>query len=166
MESLTETTWSNRSWMSLLAFIAICVAVEVVGGLLTSLSVKSWYQTISKPSWNPPSWIFGPVWTALYLSMAFAGWLVWKERVTRNIQVAMMLFGIQLFLNLLWSGFFFGLRNPMLAFFDIALLWMAILATAIAFWYIRPIAGILLTPYLAWVGFAAVLNFSIWRMNA
>jgi benzodiazapine receptor len=102
----------------------------------------------------------------LYLSIAFAGWLIWQQRSLRSVRPALVLFGIQLSLNLLWSGLFFGMRNPMLAFFEIILLWVAILLTTIAFWRLRPKAGMLLLPYLAWVGFAALLNFSIWRMNA
>jgi tryptophan-rich sensory protein len=121
---------------------------------------------LKKPTWNPPGWIFGPVWTALYLSMAVAAWLVWRRRPGVNITPAMLLFALQLILNLFWSVLFFGMRNPMLAFFEIILLWVAILLTTIACWRIRPKAGMLLLPYLAWVGFAALLNFSIWRMNA
>ena len=155
-----------NAWQSLAVFVAVCLIVQLGGGLLTSMSVREWYPTITKPSWNPPGWIFGPVWTALYLAMAVAGWLIWRQRLLQNIGPAMALFGIQLFLTLLWSALFFAMRNPMLAFFEVVLLWVAILLTTIAFWRIRPAAGILFFPYLAWVGFAAMLNFWIWRMNA
>jgi benzodiazapine receptor len=160
------TNWRNSAWLSLVAFLAVCLFVQLAGGILTSMSVDSWYPTLEKPKWNPPGWVFGPVWTVLYLSIAFAGWLIWQQRSLRSVRPALVLFGIQLSLNLLWSGLFFGMRNPMLAFFEIILLWVAILLTTIAFWRLRPKAGMLLLPYLAWVGFAALLNFSIWRMNA
>jgi len=156
----------GRAWPSLVVFIAICLVVQLAGGILTGTSVDTWYPTLEKPKWNPPGWVFGPVWTVLYVSMAFAGWLIWRQRSLRNVRPALVLFGIQLSLNLVWSVLFFGMRNPMLAFYDIILLWVAILLTTIAFWRLRPKAGLLLLPYLAWVGFAALLNFSIWRMNA
>ena len=124
-----------------------------------------WYAGLQKPSWNPPNWIFGPVWTALYTTMAIAAWLVWKRGGFASQRVALSLFLAQLLLNALWSPLFFGLRQPALAFADIVLLWLALLGTVAAFWKARPIAGALLVPYLAWVTFASALNFAIWRIN-
>ena len=124
-----------------------------------------WYATLRKPSWNPPNWIFGPVWTALYTIMAIAAWLVWKRGGFPGQRLALSLFLAQLLFNALWSPLFFGLRHPGLAFADIVLLWLALLGTVAAFWRARPIAGALLLPYLAWVTFASALNFALWRLN-
>jgi tryptophan-rich sensory protein len=118
-----------------------------------------------KPAWNPPAWVFGPVWTVLYLMMAVAAWLVWRRRGFAGAPWALGLFVLQLALNTLWSAIFFGLRRPGVAAIEILLLWLAILATLIAFAPVSRLAAILLAPYLAWVTFAAVLNFTIWRMN-
>jgi tryptophan-rich sensory protein len=120
---------------------------------------------MQKPAWNPPNWIFGPVWTALYTMMAVAAWFVWKRGGFAARHIALSLFLLQLLINALWTPLFFGLRNPALAFVDIVLLWLALLATVVAFWKVRPLAGALLVPYLAWVTFASALNFAICRLN-
>ena len=155
----------DRRWATLAGFMLLCVAVEIAAGLLTSLSVKDWYLTVQKPAWTPPSWVFSPVWTYLYLSMGFAAWLVWEQRRHRSVRIAMLLFAVQLTLNLIWSGLFFGLQMPMLAFWEIVLLWFAILATLSAFWRVRTLAGVLFVPYLAWVTYASALNLAIWQLN-
>jgi tryptophan-rich sensory protein len=124
-----------------------------------------WYFDLAKPSWTPPGWIFGPVWTLLYAMMGVAAWLVWKQTGFSRARAALSLFAIQLVLNGVWSWFFFGLHRPGLAFIDILALWVMILATTLAFWQHRPLAGALLIPYLAWVSFASALNFSIWWIN-
>jgi tryptophan-rich sensory protein len=155
-----------NQWLALAIFIAMSFAAAFIGGLFTSSSVGTWYTTLNKPSWTPPSWLFGPVWTALYFSMAVAAWLVWRTHEVKAAKVALALFVIQLVLNAAWSGFFFGMRNPGLAFAEIILLWGAILATMLAFWRMKPLAGLLFAPYLLWVTFAAALNFAIWRLNA
>jgi tryptophan-rich sensory protein len=121
-----------------------------------------WYSTLPKPSWTPPGWIFGPVWTVLYTMMGIAAWLVWKK--VGWWHPALRLFYFQLLLNALWSPLFFGFRRPDLAFVDIVLLECAIIGTTIAFWRISQAAGVLFLPYLAWVSFATVLNFAVWRM--
>jgi tryptophan-rich sensory protein len=154
-----------NQWLALAIFIAMSFAAAFIGGLFTSSSVGTWYTTLNKPSWTPPSWLFGPVWTALYFSMAVAAWLVWRTHEVKAAKVALALFLIQLVLNAAWSGFFFGMRNPGLAFAEIILLWGAILATMLAFWRMKPLAGWLFAPYLLWVTFAAALNFAIWRLN-
>jgi tryptophan-rich sensory protein len=127
--------------------------------------VSTWYRTLAKPSFTPPAWVFGPVWTALYLTMAIAVWQVWLRRGFAGAPGAMAAFAVQLLLNALWSLLFFGLRRPDLALADIALLWLALVATVLTFSRVSAPAGALLLPYLAWVSFASVLNFAIWQLN-
>jgi benzodiazapine receptor len=159
--ALMET---RAGWM-LLLFIGLTFAAAGIGGLFTSQSVSSWYPTLARPSWTPPSGLFGPVWTVLYLTMGVAAWLVWREGGWSGGRGALGLFLVQLVLNAAWSALFFGMRAPGWAFAEILLLWGFILATVLAFWEIRPAAGALLIPYLLWVTFAAMLNFAIWRLN-
>lgn len=157
-----------RDWHSsaiLLLSIAVCLAVAGSGAIFTAGSVRHWYPTLHKPSWTPPSWLFGPVWTILYLMMAIAAWLVWRRREFVNVNGSLELFAFQLVLNAAWSPLFFGLKNPLAGLLDIVPLWAAILATLASFWKISPIAGTLLVPYWLWVSFAAALNFAIWKMN-
>lgn len=115
--------------------------------------------------WNPPAWVFGPVWTTLYVLLAVAAWLVWMPEDGKSSAVRMMLFGFQLLLNVAWSWIFFRLHQPGWSFAEILLLWLAILATTVAFFRRSKFAGGLMLPYLAWVSFACVLNVTIWRMN-
>jgi benzodiazapine receptor len=155
------------SALALVVFVVACFSAALIGSVFTSSSIPVWYETLVKPSFSPPNWLFGPVWTVLYLSMAVAGWLVWQQR-GRNSTIALplALFGIQLVLNTLWSVLFFGLQAPGTALVEIIVLWAAILATLLSFWRVSKGAGWLLGPYLAWVTFAAVLNFEIWRLNS
>ncbi|MBP8259632.1 MAG: tryptophan-rich sensory protein [Verrucomicrobia bacterium] len=146
----------------LLGWLALSFCVAAIGSLFMP---GEWYAGLQKPSWNPPKWIFGPVWTALYTTMAVAAWLVWKRGGWARQRMALTIFLVQLGLNALWSPLFFGMQNPALAFVDILLLWLALLATAAAFWRSRPLAGVLLVPYLSWVTFAGALNFTLWRLN-
>ena len=150
--------------MKLVICIAACMASGVLGSLWTTPKLQPWYANLAKPAWTPPNWLFGPVWSALYLMMAIAAWLVW--RTANGFTLPLKLFVFQLLLNVAWSGIFFGLRSPAAGLIDIALLWLSILATAIAFWQAVPVAGWLLLPYLIWVGYASALNFSIWRLNS
>ena len=152
--------------VGLCAWVGLCLAVEILAGWMTSYGVSTWYQSLIRPSWTPPDWLFGPVWTFLYLSMGVAVWRVWLLTPTPERRAAFLLFYFQLILNLLWSGFFFALRRPGLGFIDIVLLLFAILATLMVFIRLDRWAGWLLAPYLVWVGYAAALNFSIWRLNA
>ena len=148
--------------------VAVTVPLVVGGlsGLVTAQGVRDWYPTLIKPSFNPPPWVFGPVWTLLYLMMGVAAFLVWQKGWESGaVKVALTLFTLQLILNGLWSVLFFGIRSPGLAFAEILLLWVSIGATAVLFWRVNPIAGMLLLPYEAWVTFAAVLNGSIWILN-
>lgn len=124
-----------------------------------------WYASLAKPSWNPPNTVFAPVWTLLYTLMAVAAWRVWRQAGFTGAGPALGLFIVQLALNALWTYLFFGLHRPDLAFLDIAVLWLAILGTGILFWRTDPTAGALMLPYLAWVSFAACLNFALWQLN-
>jgi tryptophan-rich sensory protein len=128
--------------------------------------VSGWYAEIAKPSWTPPGWLFGPVWTVLYVMMAAAAWLVWRTAGWPAARPALILFGVQLLLNAAWTPIFFGLHRPGLAFAEILALWAAIGATLVAFWRVFPAAALLLVPYWLWVSFASVLNCAIWRLNA
>lgn len=153
-------------WIGLIVLLIVCFAAAGIGGAVTTPKIGGWYATLTKPTWNPPSWIFGPVWTALYLAMAVAAWLVWRQNGWSGAKTPLILFGVQLGLNTLWSCLFFGLENPGLAFGEVLLLWIAIAGTMLTFWQRSRAAGLLFVPYLAWVTFAAVLNFTIWRLNA
>jgi tryptophan-rich sensory protein len=156
----------EHPWIGLIVLVAICFAATGLGGVATTPKIDNWYATLAKPSWNPPNWVFGPVWSVLYLSMAVAAWLVWRQGGWAGAVVPMILFGGQLVLNASWSWLFFGLQNPGVAFAEVVLLWAAILATTVVFWFRSTVAGLLFVPYLAWVSFASVLNFAIWRLNA
>jgi translocator protein len=125
----------------------------------------AWYSSLAKPSWNPPNWIFAPVWSALYVLMGVAAWLVWRKAGFSGAGAALGLFVVQLVLNALWSYLFFGQHRLDLAFFDIVALWVAILVVMLLFWRMNTVAGALMLPYLAWVSFASLLNFVIWRLN-
>lgn len=151
-----------RQVLVLAGFVALCLAVAALGGFATFQSVAEWYPTLNKPSWTPPSWLFGPVWTLLYIMMAVAAWLVWRAGEAR---AAMILFGAQLLLNLAWSFLFFGARSPVLGLIDIVALWLAIAATIFAFAMRSRLAAFLMLPYLCWVSFATALNASIWMLN-
>lgn len=151
-------------WLALAAFLAVTFAVSAVGSLATDSDPGSWYDRLQKPPWNPPGWVFGPVWTVLYAAMAVAAWRVWASGDARR-RAALALYFIQLALNLGWSVVFFGLQSPGLAFAEILVLAAAIAATMVVFFRIDRLAGWLFVPYLAWVGFAAALNFSIWQLN-
>ena len=141
----------------LLPFLA-----SAIGGLFTASSVSSWYVTLIKPSFNPPSWIFGPVWPILYLLMGVSLYLVWIKKEDKKV---FLIFGIQLFLNALWSILFFGIKSPLYAFIEIIFLWAAIMITIFYFYRINKISSYLLIPYILWVSFAAVLNFAIFLLN-
>lgn len=152
--------------VALVAFVLTCFAAAGVGGMLTGSSVNGWYQTLNKPAWTPPDWVFGPVWTTLFLFMAIAAWLVWRRGGWQAQRQPLTWFGLQLGLNVVWSGLFFALRNPGLGFAEVIVLWLAIAATTAQFWRRSRAAGLLFVTYLVWVAFAAILNFQIWRLNS
>ena len=147
------------------AFLAATLMVAAVGGLATGSSVGDWYRTLEKPWFNPPDAVFGPVWTVLYVLIALAGWRVWRRLPTVGGHSALGLWGVQLALNLLWTVLFFGLRRPSWALLEIVALWVVILVTIRMFWRLERAAGLLLVPYLLWVGYAAVLNLAVWWLN-
>jgi translocator protein len=151
-----------RKWVGLGGWILLPLLAGAFGSLFQP---GQWFAELAKPTWNPPSWVFGPVWTTLYILMGVAAWLVWRRGgpIARG---ALTLFVVQLVFNAAWSWLFFGLQSPGLAFLDIILLWLLIIVTTVAFWRVRMAAGVLLLPYLAWVTFATALNFAIWRMNS
>ena len=146
-------------WL-IVSFIAASI------GAAASIQAGPFYSQLIRPDWAPPPWVFGPVWTALYALMGVAAWLVWRVGGFRAAQSALTLFLAQLALNALWSWLFFAWHRGALAFVDILLLWALIVATLIAFWRIRALAGALLVPYLLWVSFATVLNHAVWQLNA
>ena len=152
-------------YLGLVVFLVLCFAAAGIGGAVTTPKIATWYAALTKPSWTPPNWIFGPVWSALYVCMAISAWLVWRQGGVSSATLPLTLFGFQLVLNVYWSCIFFGQENPGLAFVEVLLLWLAIAATMIEFWQRSSIAGILFVPYLVWVSFASVLNFTIWRLN-
>lgn len=156
----------KNNLLILAAFLILCLLAAGIGSLFTASSVDSWYAQLEKPAWTPPGWVFGPVWTLLYIMMAIAGWLVYRERGFLGAKLPLSFFLLQLMLNVLWSVIFFGLHRPGLAFLEILALWLAIAITAVLFWLVKPLAGLLLVPYLGWVAFAAILNFAIYRLNA
>jgi tryptophan-rich sensory protein len=148
--------------------LAVWLAITFIAaalGAAASANAPEFYAELVLPTWAPPAWLFGPVWTILYLLMAIAAWIVWRERGFRSATVPLTLFLVQLALNALWSWLFFAWRQGGLAFAEIIVLWLLIVATAISFGRVRPLAAGLLAPYLAWVTFAAVLCYAIWRLN-
>lgn len=152
--------------IGLAVFVALCFAAAGIGWVWTNAGLTEWYPSLRKPVWTPPDRVFGPVWSILYMAMAVAGWLIWRRRARIGANVALLLFVVQLGLNALWSGLFFALRSPGLAFGEITLLWLAIVATVLAFWRISRVAALLIIPYWLWVTFASLLNLVIWTMNA
>ncbi len=154
----------SRDVLGLVGWLALCFAAAAVGGR-ASISSAVFYQQLVRPDWAPPAWLFGPVWTVLYIIMAIAAWLVWRGSGFRAARTALILFIAQLVLNALWTWIFFVWKMGAPAFIEILVLWLLILCTTIAFWRIKPLAGALLVPYLAWVTFASFLTLSVWRLN-
>ncbi len=155
--------------MSFVSFVIAVLLPQAVGGLsavVTVRAVREWYPTLVRPSFAPPSWVFGPVWTLLYLMMGIASWLVWQRRGTDpRVGFAIALYLAQLLLNGLWTPVFFSLHALGWAFAVIVVLLVLIACTMVAFWRVTPVAGAMLAPYLAWVAFATALNFAFWRLN-
>ena len=157
---------TTTSILKLIASIVLCQMAGVIGAVFTSSAVPTWYAALRKPPFTPPGWVFSPVWITLYLLMGFSAFLVWnKGWGDSRVRIALSLFVVQLVLNALWSLMFFGLRSPLAGLVDIVALWVFILLTTIYFFKVSYTAGALLMPYILWVSFAAILNFSIWRLN-
>ncbi|MFA6915441.1 MAG: TspO/MBR family protein [Parachlamydiales bacterium] len=149
----------TKEWWVLAAFLSLCFVSESIGSYFTALSVTDWYPTLNKPFWNPPGWLFGPVWTFLYASMGIAAWLVWKTvGKISNAPLAFFFFLLQLVVNTVWSLFFFTWKNPVFALYDVILLDVLVLITTYLFWRIYKPAGYLMLPYLAWILYATSLN--------
>lgn len=150
----------------LVVSIGICLAAGVIGSIFTSPAIPVWYATLQKPFFTPPSWVFGPAWTTLYILMGLALFLVWDKGIQyKGVKLAMGVFGVQLVLNSLWSILFFGMQNPFYALVEVIILWFAILATIIVFYGIDRRSSLLLVPYILWVSFASLLNYYIWILN-
>src|SRR3954470_3921179 len=155
----------SSRWPALFGFLAVTAIAAGIGSTATIRNVQSWYPTLAKPSWTPPSALFGPVWTALYIAMSVATWRVWRKQTGSAAHAVLRSFLAQLTLNALWSVLFFGMRRPDLALIDIGALWVVIVVMLVRFWPADRIAGVLWTPYVAWVTFASALNAAVWRLN-
>lgn len=153
-----------KSLLALAGWVLLAGAAGAVGGL-ASVRAAPFYLDLERPAWAPPSWLFGPVWTALYVLMGIAAWLVWRERGRVPVRTALTLFVVQLAFNALWTWLFFAWRQGGLAFVEILVLAALVAATAALFWRVRRLAGALLLPYLAWVLFATALTWAVWRRN-
>ncbi|MFW5640760.1 MAG: TspO/MBR family protein [Thermodesulfobacteriota bacterium] len=160
---MTHTT-ASKQMLALAGWIGLSFTAAAIGGL-ASAKAAGFYQELSLPAWAPPSWVFAPAWTLLYLLMGIAAWIVWKAGGWRNAAGALSLFLVQLAANALWTWLFFAWRLGAAAFIEIIVLWILIVCTLIAFWRVRPLAGYLLLPYLLWVGFAGALTYAIWQRN-
>lgn len=145
--------------------IMICQASGLIGTMFTIDAIPTWYAALEKPSFNPPNWIFGPVWTTLYTMMGISLYLVWRAKSKMSNSQSLKIFAAQLFLNAIWTPVFFGMKQLFAAFIIIVLLWLMIIATIVSFRKLNRLAAALLIPYLLWVSFASVLNFSLWLMN-
>lgn len=152
--------------LKLIIALAAPLLVGWIGSLFTTPEINGWYSSLAKPALNPPNWIFGPVWTTLFILMGIAAFLIWRRGLNhKNVQAALAIFVFQLFLNVFWSLLFFGIHSPMVAFTEIISLWLAILALILAAYQVSRPAAYLLIPYVFWVSFATYLNYAIWQLN-
>ena len=154
----------KRDLPGLFGWLALAFAAAALGGL-ASVNAGDFYAQLVRPEWAPPGWLFGPVWSVLYTLMGIAAWLVWRQAGFAQSRNALLLFVAQLAINALWSWLFFAWQQGFVALIEVLVLWLMILATLVTFWRFSRLAGALLVPYLAWVAFAAGLNFSLWRLN-
>jgi len=154
----------QKQVFGLIGWLLVSFAASAIGAV-ASLQAQSFYGELTQPAWAPPGSVFGPVWTALYAMMAIAAWLVWREGGFRRNRAALTLFLLQLAVNALWSWLFFAWHLGAYALIDFVVLWVLIVATLVAFWRVRPWAGALLVPYLLWVRFAGLLNYTVWQLN-
>lgn len=161
VERLKRDAGRHPNTVGIAAIVLACVAVPAIGAAVSAPAVDGWYADVPKPSWTPPSWVFGPVWTTLYAMMAIAASLVWVSRNGDDVFCPLSAFAVQLCLNLAWSVCFFGLRSPLLAFLDVCLLWVMVAVTTAEFFLVSRTAGWLMVPYWLWVSFAAALNGAI-----
>lgn len=155
----------TKKFLGVIFFIAICELAGVIGSLFTVSSISTWYEGISKPGFTPPGWLFGPVWTILYALMGVALYLLWSQKRNRKARVILIIFFFQLILNTVWSIIFFGLKNIGLALVDIVILDIMVIAIIVLAYKDNRLVSWLLSPYLAWILFASLLNFAIWKLN-
>jgi benzodiazapine receptor len=153
------------NFLKLIVSLIICQLAGFIGSLFTTPAIPEWYASLQKPSFTPPNWLFSPVWISLFLLMGVSLYLLWQTASKKEAKLALVLFSIQLILNVLWSVIFFGLKSPMVAFIEILVLWAAIFLTMTKSLKVAKAAGYLLLPYIIWVSFAAVLNFFLWKLN-
>lgn len=149
----------------LLGFILLCLLAGIIGSIFTTSNIPTWYESLNKPSFNPPNWLFAPVWTTLYILMGISAFLIYKKGLKKDIKFALGIFGLQLIFNTLWSILFFGLNSPLLGLICIIILWCLIVFTIKLFYKISKTAAYLLIPYIIWVSFATILNYFIWVLN-
>ncbi|WP_438480533.1 TspO/MBR family protein [Oleiharenicola lentus] len=163
-----KTTQSKRGWGMLVIFIGAALISGAIGSWATFPSVRAWYPTLNKPTWNPPNWIFGPMWTTLYVLMGIAVWRAWRrclEPGVTGVRTLLKVYFVHLIFNALWSVLFFGLKQPTWALVDIVVLWLMLVWLQCALWKTDRVAGVLWLPYLLWVSFATALNAAIVRLN-
>jgi len=159
-------TMTPREAVKLIACIAVCEGAGIIGSIFTASSSATWYQTLNKPWFNPPGFVFLPVWIVLYALMGVSLFLIWQEgKDSPNYRSALAVFAAQLLINVLWSYAFFGLQSPFAGVLVIVLLWLLILQMIVSFLSIRRDAALILVPYFLWVSFAAFLNYALWRLN-
>jgi tryptophan-rich sensory protein len=157
--------YKDVQWLKLIISLILPLAAGYIASAFTAQSITGWYYLLQKPSFNPPNWLFAPVWTTLYIMMGISLYLVWKQSYKRNISFELNLFLFQLVLNILWTIIFFGLNEIFIAFLEILLLWVSIIICIIYFYRINKTAAYLMVPYIFWVSFASILTFSIWKLN-
>jgi tryptophan-rich sensory protein len=153
----------SKTWKFLISVIG-AEAIGSIGVIFTSPNISTWYANLTKPVFNPPNWLFAPAWTILFFLMGWAFYLIWTSK-SNNKSVAYFAFGVQFLLNIAWSAIFFGLKSPNMAFYEIIILWLAILWTIVEFHKINKSAAYLLIPYILWVSFASTLNYYVWILN-
>lgn len=154
----------HRPFLGLVGWLVVCFAASAIGAV-ASIQSKSFYAQLVQPGWAPPGSVFGPVWTVLYALMAVAAWLVWRRGGFQTDRLALSLFLVQLALNALWTWLFFAWHQGAWALLDVVILWLLVATTLVLFWRARPLAGLLLVPYLGWISFATALNYAVWQLN-
>jgi tryptophan-rich sensory protein len=165
LASFEDRAFTRPRGLGTLGVLVVFTALAAGIGAVASARAPEFYQALVKPSWAPPAWVFGPVWTLLYVLMALAAWTVVRARGWRAARLPLILYGLQLLGNALWTWLFFAWRSGSAAVLDIVVLWVLVAATLWTFWRVRPLAGAMLVPYLAWVSFASALTWAVWRLN-
>lgn len=164
IDASDSSTQLRRDILGLAGWLVVTFIAAAIGAK-ASVEAATLYEQLVQPAWSPAPWVFGPVWTALYTMMAIAAWLTWRTSKDAGVRPALVLYLVQLAMNALWSWLFFAWRLGAFAFAEVVVLWVLILVTTFAFWRVRPLAGVLMIPYVLWVGFAAILNFALWQLN-